>query len=92
MPEVGGPPLSNRPVQQAAAAARLLRHASEDKLRANAQQAETDVDSERLFWSILLIIGLTWMLIWVFFVAPTLMQAHVSPVATLGAFRTMIAR
>jgi hypothetical protein len=32
------------------------------------------VDSERIFWSVLLIIGLTWMLLWVFFVAPTLMH------------------
>jgi hypothetical protein len=50
------------------------------------------VNSERLFWSLLLIIGLAWMLIWVFFVAPTLMQARVSSVASFGAFRTMIAR
>ena len=49
------------------------------------------MDSERLFWSILLIIGLAWMLIWVFFVAPTLVQAGVSSVTSLGAFRTMIA-
>jgi len=32
------------------------------------------VDSERLFWSVLLIAGLAWMLLWAFFMTPTMMK------------------